>query len=173
MVTGRIWTKKKEQPNVPLSKYSLGSVEFSSLGTRLDISGESDLKVPGTEGGHLGERKFIFFLCRLLDANPSQVERGSIQPDRPNEEQLATPASAKTVPPSPGGRLMGNERAFPYHFNSPGGGGFKPRIEARVNRFESKPRRNLITPQDTMPYLEVRRSSVGNYYTRNISSGGR
>lgn len=61
MVTGRIWTRKREQLNVPLSKYSLGSVEFSSLGTRLDISGESDLKLPGTEAGHWGKRNVIYF----------------------------------------------------------------------------------------------------------------
>lgn len=71
MVTGRIWTRKREQLNVPLSKYSLGSVEFSSLGTRLDISGESDLKLPGTEarrGG--GGAKVDLFSVQIVGCRP-------------------------------------------------------------------------------------------------------
>lgn len=148
MVTGRIWTKKKEQLNVPLSKYSLGSVEFSSLGTRLEISGESDLRVPGTEAGHLGERKFIYFLCRLLDAIPSQLERGSIQPDRPNEGQLGIPASAKTVPVQ---RLVSSALTEQCHITPTLRAKFKPRIEAKMNCYRSRPWRNLTTLQDTRP----------------------
>lgn len=68
--TGRIWTRKREPLNVPLSKYSLGSVEFSSLRTRLDISSESDLKAPGTEARPGGGAKGYLFSVLIVGCKP-------------------------------------------------------------------------------------------------------
>lgn len=51
----------------------------------------SGLQSPGTGNGHC-ESEGLLILYRLLDANPRQVERESIRPDRPNEEQPVAPA---------------------------------------------------------------------------------
>ena len=82
---------------MPLSKYSLGSAEFSILCARLDISGESDLKEPGTEARHWGEAKGYLVFVQTVGCKPIASRARSFQPDRPNEEQLADPAVAKTV----------------------------------------------------------------------------
>lgn len=60
------------------------------------------LQTPGTGaqamGSGTGESKIlIIFSVQIVGCKTWQVARGSIQPDRPNEEPLAVPASTKAV----------------------------------------------------------------------------